>query len=154
MDTLVFTQKLRKVLLFSGYFNIVFTLPLAIPVISNYYLIFLNGINNTFHLGGNLIHIPHNPLYSFFINTAGIDLTLIGLIILYAAKDPVKRKGLVLLNTIGRMFFVGIVIYYVYMNNIAPITIFFAMIDFILIIIFFYFLYHLKYNKQLFKVEV
>jgi hypothetical protein len=144
----LFVKRFKQVLLFGGLFNVIFAAPLAFPIISNYYLIFLNKINSAFHLGGQLYTISSNPLHSFFINTAGLDLVFIGAIVLYAAINPIERKSLVLLNAIGRIFFAGLVVYYVIMKNIAHITIFFGIIDFTLSIIFLYFLYRLKNNEQ------
>lgn len=144
----VFIKRFKQVLLFGGFFNIIFSVPLVFPGLSDYYLIFLSRVNDALRLGGQIYITSSNPLHSFFINTAGIDLVVIGLTVLHAAADPIARRGIVLLNAIGRILFVGIVAYYVLAENVARIVMFFTVIDFAISVVYLCFLSYYRRNRQ------
>lgn len=140
MDRDKTVKNLKQLLLFSGLFNIIFASPLIFPELFEYYLFLFNYINAFLNLGGKPFTSPSNPIHSLLINTAGIDLVLVGAIILYASLDPTKRKGIILLNAIGRLLFAGIIIFYIAVHDVIRIVIFFGTIDVIISIGFLYFL--------------
>lgn len=139
-------QKFKNLLLFSGLFNIVFAFPLIIPGIYEYYLELLNNFNFVIGLGGCPVAIPENPLNALFINTAGIDLVLIGAIILVVSRKPMENRMIILLNGIGRLLFALVISYYVVIADIIQIIIVFGLID---VLISIGFLYFLNKTKQL-----
>jgi hypothetical protein len=132
--------RFRALLLFSGGFNILFASPLMVPGVAERYLFFMSDLNHLLHLGGAPFVTPANPVHALLINTAGIDLVLIGSIVLYAAQDPSARRGILLLNAIGRLLFAFVVGYYVLVEHAVRIVLLFALIDVVISVGFLYFL--------------
>jgi hypothetical protein len=99
----------KTLLRFSGVFNIASAFLLIFPVIYEQYLYFFNDINSTLGLGGQPVSIPSNPLHALLINTAGIDLVLIGAIVLVVSKNPIENRTIIFLNGIGRLVFAFII---------------------------------------------
>ena len=136
----------RKLLRFSGFFNILSAFLLIIPVVYEYYLLFFNNINFAIGLGGHPLSIPTNPLNALFINTAGIGLVLTGAIVLVVSKDPLKNRTIIFLNAMGKLLFTFLIVYYVYTADLIKIIIVFGLID---VIISIGFLYYLKKTRNL-----
>ncbi len=133
-------NQFKNLLKFSGTFNIVSAFLLIFPIIYEHYLLFFNKINFALGLGGQAVSIPTNPLNALLINTAGIDLVLIGAVILVVSKNPLKNRTIILLNGIGRLLFAIIIAYYVFAEDLIRIIIIFGLIDVIISIGFLYFL--------------
>lgn len=130
----------RRLLRFSGLFNITSASLLIIPVVYEYYLLFINDINFILGLDGQSVSIPINLLIALLINTAGIDLVLIGSIILFVSKNPLKNRTIILLNGIGRLMFAFIIAFYVFAADLIRIIIVFGLIDVAISIGFLYYL--------------
>lgn len=137
-------QTFKGLLKFSGIFNIIFAAPLAIPKLYEYYLLFFNNINYKLGLGGLPVEIPTNPLNALFINTAGIDLVLIGIVILLVSKNPLANRKIILLNALGRLLFPGIIGYYIFTANLIHILVVFGLVDVSISIGFLYYLKKIK----------
>lgn len=139
------TVKQFKILLIaSGLFNIIFALPLLIPEVSNLYLEVLSNINVFLGLGGEAFSIPINSIHSLLINTAGIDLVLIGVIILICSKEPLKNTKIIAANAIGRTIFFFVIGYHILANNLIRLVLVFGIIDLIISILFIYFVLKTK----------
>lgn len=119
----------KKLLKFSGLFNIVCAAPLTLPCTCEAYLSLLNYINLKLNLGGTLTSLPQSPLHAFFINVAGVHLVLTGIIIIHTSKSPEKNYPLAIMNGIGRTLFFFIILYLTYTYSIACIWLFFGLID-------------------------
>ncbi len=139
-------NQFRNLLRFSAVFNIVSAFLLIIPVVYENYLLFFNDINSALGLGGQPVSIPTNPLNALLINTAGIDLVLIGAIILVVSKNPLKNRTIILMNGVGRLLFALIIAYYVFAADLIRIIVAFGIID---VTISIGFLYYLKKTKTL-----
>lgn len=139
-------KQFRIMLRFSGMFNILSAFLLMLPVVYQYYLLFFNDINFALGLGGQPVAIPTNPLNALLINTAGIDLVLIGAIVIIVSKNPLRNRTIILLNGIGRLLFAFIIAYYVLVADLIRIIIAFGLID---VFISFGFLYYLKKTKNI-----
>ena len=72
--------------MFSGVFNIIGAFMFITPRFYESYLLFFNTLNPAIGLSGNSISIPQDIFHALFINTAGIDLVLIGVIVLFTAR--------------------------------------------------------------------
>jgi len=140
-------NQFRNLLRFSGMFNIISAFLLIIPVVYEYYLLFFNDINFALGLGGQPVSIPTNPLNALLINTAGIDLVLIGAIILVVSKNPLKNRTIILLNGIGRLLFAFIIAYYVFAADLIRIIVVFGFIDVAISIGFLYYLRKTRIEK-------
>jgi hypothetical protein len=121
--------RFRALLLASGVFNIVVASPLVLPWTYGPYLEFLSALNRRLGLGGVPLAGTSNPAHALLINTAGIDLVLIGLIIVYAAGRPLERLVIVGLNAAGRTAFFGVVAYYVVTRDLPGIVMVFGLLD-------------------------
>lgn len=139
----------RNLLRFSGIFNIASASLLIFPIVYEYYLLFFNDINFALGLGGQPVSIPTNPLNALLINTAGIDLVLIGAIVLVVSRNPLKNRTIILLNGVGRLLFALIIGYYVFAADLIRIIIFFGLVD---VIISIGFLYYLRKTKNIEKM--
>ncbi len=139
-------KQFKNLLRFSGIFNIASAFLLIIPVVYEYYLLFFNDINFALELGGQPVSIPTNPLNALLINTAGIDLVLIGAIVLVVSKNPLRNRTIILLNGIGRLLFAFIIAYYVFAADLIRIIIIFGLID---VLISIGFLYYLKKTRNI-----
>lgn len=136
--------RFRGVLIFSGLFNIVLAAPLMVPELYGHYLELFWKLNGLLSLGGDAPLTPYSPVGALLINTAGIDLVLIGTIVLYAAQDPLSRWFIPAVNAIGRTLFAGVILYYVIVYQIPRIVLLIGGIDLIISGAFAYFLHALS----------
>jgi hypothetical protein len=132
----------RRLLLFAGLFNVSLAFPLAVPPLLGPYLGALSALNVALGLGGEALQIPAPGAPAMLANTAGIDLVLIGSLVLYAARDPERRRFIVLANAAGRLVFALLVAYYVLVLDVAKIVLIIGGIDVALGVGFLYFLRH------------
>ena len=84
--------------------------------------------------------LPEDGLSQLLINTAGIDLVLIGSFIIVSSADPVKFRMIPLLNAIGRTLFASVVVYYVVVYGILRFVLIIGVIDVMISIGYIYFL--------------
>lgn len=136
----------KRLLRFSGAFNIIGALLLIFPKVYESYLFFFNRLNSSLNLGGNSISIPSDIFHTLFINTAGLDLVLIGIIILLVSKDPLSRTNrfIILCNGIARSAFAVIIVYYAISQNLIRIFVIIGAIDCLITIGFIYYLLRTK----------
>jgi hypothetical protein len=140
MNTLTYINRFRKLLVCSGLFNIVLAAPLIIPGFYKSYINFICYLNNAIGLGGVKPVLPEDGLSQLLINTAGIDLVLIGSIVIVSSADPVKFRMIPLLNATGRTLFASVVVYYVLVYGVLRFVLIIGVIDVLISIGFAYFL--------------
>jgi len=140
------TERQFSLLLFaSGIFNIVLAAPLAIPGFASYYFEFLWRINQMLGLGGKQPIAPTEGINSLLVNTAGIDLVLVGAIVFYAGFSPLKLKFIPWANAIGRTIFAGVIIYYIFAFDIMQLVLVIGALDLMISAGFIYFLLRLRF---------
>jgi hypothetical protein len=137
-------NQFKALLLFSGIFNIVLATPLIFPFLYKQYFQLLWHINVLLSLGGNQPLPPTEGINALLINTAGIDLVLIGVIVIYASLDPINRKFIPIVNAFGRILFASIIIYYCIAYDIARIVLVIGVIDVVISLGFCYYLLKIK----------
>jgi len=137
-------RRFRGVLIFSGLFNIVLAAPLMVPELYRHYLALFWKLNGILSLGGHAPVTPYSPVSALLINTAGIDLVLIGTIVLYAAQHPLSRWLIPAVNAAGRTLFAGVILYYVIVYDIPRIVLLIGGIDLMISGAFAYFLHSLR----------
>jgi len=120
----------------------------SFPVIHEKYFQFLWAVNQFFSLGGKQLIVPKEGINALFVNTAGIDLVLIGVIVFYSGFDPIRRKFIPLANAIGRTLFAAIVVYYCIVFDIARLILVIGGIDLLISAGFCYYLIKLRKLKQ------
>ncbi len=145
-------RALRGWVVGAGIFNIAVAFPLANPFTSRYFYSCLNGLNRSLQLGGEQMRIP-NGSEALMGNTVGLALTLVGLLLLYAAADLPARIGIPLLNGLIRVAFALEVAYYVTYSNVAHIFIGIAVIDVILAAALFYLSWRIMQQAHSGKLE-
>lgn len=129
MNTQTEINRFKKLLVFSGLFNIVLAAPLIIPGFYKSYINFFFYLNTAIGLGGVKPLMPEDGLSQLLINTAGIDLVLIGSVVLFSSANPVKFRMIPLLNATGRTLFAFVTIYYVLVYDILGFVLIIALID-------------------------
>lgn len=139
-------ERFKKLLKFSGTFNIIAAFMFITPKVYEYYLIFLNQINQKLGLGGVNISIPNDSFHALFINTAGIDLVLIGTIVLIISNSPLNKisRNIIFANGIGRSFFTVFVTYYYLYYDLVGIFMLFGIIDLFITVGFMFYLHKTK----------
>lgn len=131
---------LRRLLTFAGVFNILLASPLVVPCLIGPYLGALSSVNALLALGGKPLEVPAAGAPALLANTAGIDLVLIGVLVIYAALDPRRRSFIVVANAAGRLLFALVVAYYVLRFDVARLVLGIAGIDVALGLAFLYLL--------------
>lgn len=136
----------KRFLRFSGLFNITAAFLFMIPHIYAPYLAFFNRLNALLGLGGRDITLPTDIFHTLFINTAGIDLVLIGAIVLIVSKNPLSTtsRQIILANGIGRSLFTVIIGYYAVTESLIGIFVVIGAIDLCITLVFLYYLYKTK----------
>lgn len=119
----------RWLLFASGSFNIVLAAPLAVPHLAGPYLALLWDINQMLGLPGAPPVVPPPGVGAMLANTAGIDLVLIGTLVIYAGLDPLRRRFIIVANAIGRVIFALLIVYYVITANLAILVLIIGFID-------------------------
>ena len=142
MEIIILTQikRFKKLLIFSGLFNIVLAFPLIIPGFFKSYINFIYYLNEAIRLGGVKPVLPEDGLSQLLINTAGLDLILIGSIVLVSSIDPIKFRLIPLLNAIGRTLFAAIIVYYILVYDVLRFVLIIGIIDILISMGFVYFL--------------
>ena len=136
----------KRLLRFSGIFNIVGAFLFIVPKVYESYLSLFNRLNASMGLGGNDISMPSDIFHTLFINTAGIDLVLIGAIVLAVSSDPLSRTNrfIILCNGIGRSVFAVIIGYYAACQGLIGVFAVIGGIDFLITLGFIYYLLRTK----------
>jgi hypothetical protein len=137
-------RRFRALLTFSGLFNVVLAAPLMVPELHARYFALLWKLNGALSLGGQEPVAPVGGVGALLVNTAGIDLVLIGVIVLYAAGDPLARRFIPAANAAGRTVFAGVIAYYVIAYDVARIVTLIGGIDLAISVAFVYFLRSLR----------
>ncbi len=143
------TERNFSILLFaSGVFNIVMAAPLAVPGLSAHYFSLLWRINELFGLGGKEPIAPDEGINALLVNTAGIDLVLVGAIVFYAGFAPMRRQFIPWANAIGRTVFAGVIVYYVLAFDIMQLVLVIGALDVMISAGFIYFLLRIRHLNR------
>jgi hypothetical protein len=137
-------KRFRFFMVFSGLFNIVLAAPLMIPEFYRDYIAVIWKLNGFLSFGGQEPVAPSGGVNALLINTAGIDLVLIGVFVLYAARDPLLRWFIPAANAAGRSVFFVVILYYVVVYDIARIVLLIGLVDVLISGVFGYYLFSLR----------
>jgi hypothetical protein len=118
--------------LFSGVFNVALAAPLAVPELSRRYVVLLWQINQALGLGGREPRPPADGIAALLVNTAGVDLVLIGAFAMFASRNLEAMSAVPLLNSVGRVGFALLVGYYVIAYDVARIVAVFGAMDLVI----------------------
>ena len=123
----------------AGVFNLISSSGLAFPVLYRFQYHLLGAINERLGLGGDALVAPREGVNMLFVNTAGLILCSVGLMLIYAAQDLKNRSGIPCLNALTRVVWAALIFYYVLAENLAHILITFAVTDLIFAVVLFYY---------------
>jgi len=115
----------------AGIFNLASSSGLAVPVLYRYQYQMINRTNHLLGLGGDALAAPREGVNMLFVNTAGLILCSVGMMLIYASRDLRNRSGIPCFNALTRILWAGLIIYYVVAENLARILITFAVTDLI-----------------------
>jgi len=121
--------RFRLFLNFSGLSYIILAAPLMVPEFCRNYLAWLCRLNGFLSLGGEEPVVPSGGVLTLLINTAGIDFVLIGVFVIYTARNPVARWFIPAVNALGRSLFTGVIGHYVIVYDIARIVLLVGILD-------------------------
>lgn len=141
-------SSLRKWVLGAGIFNTVAAFPLAMPFLYKHYYVLFDGLNRALRLGGKELAPPIEGANMLFINTAGLALCLVGLMLIYASMNLKDRIGIPFLNAVARLIFAILLVYYTAIQDVARILLSLAMIDLVIATAFIYYILVLKTTIQ------
>ena len=123
----------------AGIFNLASSSGLAVPVLYRYQYQMISRTNHLLGLGGDPLVAPREGVNMLFVNTAGLILCSVGMMLLYASQDLRNRSGIPCFNALTRVVWAGLIIYYVVAENLARILITFAVTDLIFAAALFYY---------------
>lgn len=129
----------RTWVLGAGVFNLVSSFGLAMPFLYAYQYRMLNTANRALGFGGDPLIAPREGVNMLFVNTGGLILCSVGLMLIYAAQDLKNRSGIPCFNALTRVIWAALIFYYVLTENLARILITFAVIDLIFAAVLFYY---------------
>lgn len=132
----------KKWVLFGGIFNCAAAAPMALPWTVGPYFDLFNALNNMLGLSGVPMSLNENPNTMPWVNTAGLALLLVGMSLLYAARDLKHRSGVPLLNGVVRLLWAFLAAYYLVGQNALAILYLIVVID--LMLAFQYIRFYLK----------
>ena len=131
----------RKWVLGAGIFNIVAAFPLATPFLYKPYYSVFNYLNHALGLGGMDLEPPVEGINKLLVNTAGLALMLVGLILVYASTNLKEWIGIPFLNAIVRLVFSALLVYYLVTENISRILLSLAGIEVLIAGVFLYYIF-------------
>lgn len=127
-----------------GIYNLVFGLSLSLPILYKQYFKTLQMLNKALRLGGDAGAPPKHAVNEFMVNLSGILLCVLGLNLLYAARDVTHRSALLAHNILGRIATVAVILYYLRAGNIARILVLFGSLDLLIGGVYAYYLTKLR----------
>ncbi|HAD08763.1 MAG TPA: hypothetical protein DCF62_04725 [Porticoccaceae bacterium] len=118
--------------LMGGLFNCIVALPLSLPFTCKLYIELFNHMNALLGMGGFRWIPPTEGANLLFLNTAGLALFLVGMMLIYASKNVVERAEIPLLNGIIRFAWGITATYYIIAFEVIHIMLTIVAIDVIL----------------------
>jgi hypothetical protein len=131
----------------AGLFKVIIGFPVALPFLYEQYYKLFDALNSALGLGGAPLVPPAEPANLFLIHIAGMEVCLVGIILLYASRNLRDRMAIPLSNALVHGLFVFLVLYYVMARGVARILLSFAVVDAVLSIVFLYYIFALRERK-------
>jgi len=143
------SKSLKQWVIAGGIFNCIAAFPLAMPFLYKWYINLFNKLNSFLNLGGTNWISPTEGINMLFLNTAGLALFLVGLILLYSSRNINERIEIAFFNGIVRFIWGLTAIYYLVNYEIINILYVLVGIDFIFASVYIY--YFLSIRTQRYK---
>lgn len=136
----------KRWVMIGGVFNCIVAFPFSMPFLFEHYIRLFNWMNEAIGFGGNPWVAPSEGGNMLFINTAGLALFLVGMILIYASRDVSSRMEIALLNGLIRFIWAVVTVHYLFNYNIINIMYLIVVIDLVLASAYLY--YYWKLNVK------
>lgn len=137
-------RRFRLWVFWTGIYDIVAFGGLACPFTLKIFLGISNGLNKALGLGGTLGALPTNVNNLLMINTLGVILVFLGILLIVASLDLEKRAWFVFWEGLLRIVFFVLSLYFILFKSAAPIVLIFGVIDLIIAIMYMYYIFTIE----------
>jgi hypothetical protein len=138
------TGRFRKWVFWTGIYDIVAFGGLACPFTLKMFLSVSNGLNEALGLGGTLAAFPVNVNNLLMINTLGVILIFLGIMLIVASLDIEGRAWFVFWEGLIRIIFFILSFYVILFKGAAQIVLVFGIIDLIIAVIYLYYIFTIE----------
>jgi hypothetical protein len=138
------TGRFRRWVFWTGIYDIVAFGVLACPFTLKMFLSVSNGLNEALGLGGTLAAFPVNANNLLMINTLGVILIFLGIMLIVASLDIERRAWFVFWEGLIRIIFFILSFYVILFKGAAQIVFVFGIIDLIIAVIYLYYIFTIE----------
>lgn len=134
----------RQWVFWTGIFNIVAYGPLVCPFSLQIFVNISNRLSSAVGLGGAVLSLPPNVNNLLMINTLGILVVFLGILLIIASLDIQNRAWFVFWEGLIRIIFFLLSLYFVIFKNAGQILIVFGLTDLVIGIIYWYYIFTIE----------
>ena len=138
------TNHFRWWVFWTGIFNIVAYAPLLCPFTLKRFLGISAGLGHALGLGGTPLSMPENVNHVIMINILGLIVVFLGILLIVASVDIVKRAWFVFWEGLIRIAVFLFFLYVVLFSSAAQVLLLFGVIDLIIGLIYLYYIFTIK----------
>lgn len=138
------TRRFARWVFWTGIYDIVAFGGLVCPFTLKIFFSISNGLNNALGLGGTLAGLPTNVNNLLMINTLGLILVFLGIMLMVASLDIEKRAWFVFWEGLIRIIFFILSLYFILFKGAAQIVFVFGVIDLIIAVIYLYYIFTIE----------
>ncbi len=138
------TRRFARWVFWTGIYDIVAFGGLVCPFTLKIFFSISNGLNNALGLGGTLAGLPTNVNNLLMINTLGLILVFLGIMLIVASLDIEKRAWFVFWEGLIRIIFFILSLYFILFKGAAQIVFVFGVIDLIIAVIYLYYIFTIE----------
>ncbi len=123
----------------AGVYNLLAFVPMALPGLYQNYYNLNNDLNTALGLGGQPGVPPSEGINMLLVNLGGLVIVGLGFMLFYAARDLPHRWGIPVINALTRLAALGLLWYYVAVEDVARVMLLFGLVDILFIAVFLYY---------------
>ena len=138
------TEHFRKLVLWTGIFNIIAYVPLSCPYTLKIFVDTMTGLSQTLGLGGSMLSLPLSVNNLLMINLLGVIIVFLGIFLIIASFDIENRAWFVFWEGLIRIIVFLVIVYFVLFKSAAHIMVLFGVIDLIIGIIYMYYIFTIE----------
>jgi hypothetical protein len=128
----------------TGIFNIVAYGALACPFSLKFFVNISNNLSSAIGLGGAVLTLPSNVNNLMMINILGVFVIFLGIFLIIASMDIQNRAWFPFWEGLLRIIFFLLSLYFVIFKNTAQIVFVFGVVDLIIGIIYWYYIFTIE----------
>jgi hypothetical protein len=134
----------RQWVFWTGIFNIVAYGSLVCPFTLKIFMDISNGLSSALGFGGAVLSLPSNVNNLVMINTVGLSVIFLGIFLIIASLDIQNRAWFVFWEGWVRTIFFLFSLYFVIFKGAAQLLFIFGLIDLLIAIIYWYYIFTIK----------